>query len=1411
MKKILFLLLSIYCCKNSFAQLDFDWANKIKNEQGGNDFAQALTSDAAGNVLVTGVFSGTADLIYGADTALVSSNGGLDIYMAKFDTSGNLLWKKTMGGPLDDYTYSIKTDSNGDIYISGTCSENADFDGGDDTTLIQINGPSNSGIIFLAKYSSLGDLIWVKGMSSANGFGLGKDIEFAANGDVILAGNFKVTVDFDPSPAVLNFSAISTNYYDIFITRFTSNGDLVWAKQIGGNNYDEVKGMAIDASDNIYLTGYFMSTVDFDPGPAVTSFTAPVNRKLFYLAKYSGLGDLVWVNYNPQNESEGGDIALESSGNLVVTGFFNVQFSIANAGNTFYEFVNTGNRTFVFRVTPSDSILWGDSYATIGNLSIASGRAGDIYISGYSNTNVWGISLNKISASGSLAWSQQMINTNDASSSQVCFTANNKIVHVGYYSNAIDFDPSPANNSLGSISQNSGFIAAYNESNGLVWLNGVRDDNTSYIINEKVIENDYSGNILVGGSFQGNINANPTSNSMISLPASRIASYMVKYSPSGEHLWMNYVRGSGSCAVKAMTFDKNNNLYVAGSFSLKAFFDPNGLNDTLTASGSDDIYIAKFDSLGNYKWAFNIGGNSATSGYDLAVKLKCVNDRIYLIGNFFGTVDFNPSATSNTLVSVGGVNDFVACYDTTGAYVFAYPFLGKLTDLHKSKSNHLLLCGTFNGTRDLDFGPAVYNVAPPNTTGAFVARYDAQFNFVWATRIDGGPASPQQIRTDSLDNSYLVATSQSITNFYSTNSTFLTSGTFNTPLSYYFFKYDSVGIVQWVKSTVKSTTNEIVDIELDRLGNIYMVANFANTLDVDFDNGVVSLSPFSSSNADMYIACYTANGDFSYVKSNPTFGIELVNDLAIFDNNLSFYFTGGYSDGYNVNYAGIDKFISGRYLVNYNLSCLNAAQIISTSNASNCGPGSLTLAATASSGSINWYNTASSSTILFTGNSFTTPVLAASKTYYVEAAASTCNLARVPVTASIIAIPTITANNYVSCQPASFSLNAIPSAGTVNWYTNASGGTLVGSGVPYVTPFLTATTTYYAEADNNGCLSATRIPVTASVNSAPVATLTLTDSTFTATPAGLSYQWLNCATDTVISNAFSNIYTPTVSGTYAAIVSQNGCADTTVCIPIQLATLACGELFISEYLEGTSNTKAIEIYNPSSASVSLSGYSLELYANGTSTATNTLNLTGTLAAFDVYVVANSQSTAPVLAAADITSAVCAFNGNDAIALKHNGNVIDVVGEIGVNPGTSWTVGAGSTLDYTLVRNASVDGPSNLWTSVQSQWIINPVNTVSNLGSHTSNCQSGNGLITAHSELSGITIRPNPASELLQIKLTDHELAEFELIDLTGSCVLKMKVFEGINTIHLPELPSGLYLVKAVTGQGTYYTKVVISN
>lgn len=140
------------------------------------------------------------------------------------------------------------------------------------------------------------------------------------------------------------------------------------------------------------------------------------------------------------------------------------------------------------------------------------------------------------------------------------------------------------------------------------------------------------------------------------------------------------------------------------------------------------------------------------------------------------------------------------------------------------------------------------------------------------------------------------------------------------------------------------------------------------------------------------------------------------------------------------------------------------------------------------------------------------------------------------------------------------------------------------------------------------------------------------------------------------------------------------------------------ELYFSKYGEGSSNNKFLEIYNGTGAAVDLADYSVELYANGASVATNTQTfVAGTmLASGDVYVLRNSgAANAAIVAAADISSSTCNFNGDDAIALKKLGAVIDVIGAIGTDPGTAWAVGstASGTLDKTLIRKLSVCSPN----------------------------------------------------------------------------------------------------------------------
>lgn len=176
------------------------------------------------------------------------------------------------------------------------------------------------------------------------------------------------------------------------------------------------------------------------------------------------------------------------------------------------------------------------------------------------------------------------------------------------------------------------------------------------------------------------------------------------------------------------------------------------------------------------------------------------------------------------------------------------------------------------------------------------------------------------------------------------------------------------------------------------------------------------------------------------------------------------------------------------------------------------------------------------------------------------------------------------------------------------------------------------------------------------------------------------------------------------------------------------------DLFISEYIEGSSNNKAIEIYNGTGSPVDLGtgGYTLELYSNGASVPSQSKNLDGVIVSGDVFVIIHPSATdAGILAAADDSNSVVVnFSGDDAVALRKNGVLIDVFGQIGFDPGTNWGSGLTSTADHTLVRKSSIcagDPNGSDAFDPAIEWDGFAIDTSSNLGSHTSNCLTAPGI------------------------------------------------------------------------------------
>jgi predicted extracellular nuclease len=170
------------------------------------------------------------------------------------------------------------------------------------------------------------------------------------------------------------------------------------------------------------------------------------------------------------------------------------------------------------------------------------------------------------------------------------------------------------------------------------------------------------------------------------------------------------------------------------------------------------------------------------------------------------------------------------------------------------------------------------------------------------------------------------------------------------------------------------------------------------------------------------------------------------------------------------------------------------------------------------------------------------------------------------------------------------------------------------------------------------------------------------------------------------------------------------------------------DLFFSEYIEGTSNNKALEIYNGTGVPINLAtgGYNVQMFFNGSASAGLTINLTGTIANGDVYVLAHSSASSAILAQADQTNGAGWFNGDDAVVLRNGIVVIDVIGQIGFDPGTEWGTGLISTADNTLRRMSNIlagdlDGSDTFNPTVE--WDGFATDTFGGLGAHTVNTPS----------------------------------------------------------------------------------------
>ena len=217
--------------------LSYEWAKAH-----GGYFSRILVVSIGtdGSVYTAGYFQSTVDFDPGAGTSNLTSDGLLDMFISKLDSDGNFVWAKRMGGTGTDTISTIFLDDSNNIYSTGGFAGTVDFDPGAGTSNLTSAGSND---VFISKLDSNGDFVWAKKVGGGTG-----DYAYNVIGNgttsVYLSGTFTGTVDFDPGVGTSNL--VSNGSVDMFFLKIDSDGNYIWAKQIGGNDYDEPYAMNID-------------------------------------------------------------------------------------------------------------------------------------------------------------------------------------------------------------------------------------------------------------------------------------------------------------------------------------------------------------------------------------------------------------------------------------------------------------------------------------------------------------------------------------------------------------------------------------------------------------------------------------------------------------------------------------------------------------------------------------------------------------------------------------------------------------------------------------------------------------------------------------------------------------------------------------------------------------------------------------------------------------------------------------------------------------------------------------------------------------------------------------------------------------------------------------------------------------
>jgi ELWxxDGT repeat protein len=424
------------------------------------------------------------------------------------------------GAEFTDLGTGVATDTLGNVYVTGIVEGDA----------------------FVAKYTSSGTPVWTRAL--VGWFGTeGTDITVDASGNVYWTGSFTGTVDFNPGTEIYNLSS-PTNYSG-YVQKLDSSGNFLWAIRYGGSGDVNMTGIGLDTAENVYTTGDFHNTVDFNPGTGFKNLTSAGGSDVF-VAKLDNAGNFGWaVQTGSSGDDRGHDIVLDLLNSVYITGGFADGADFDPGLGTLLVNTHGSDDAFLWKLTSAGALVWAHALggvATEVGQGVAVDLANDVYLTGY------------------------------------------------FYGDA-DFDPGTGVCQLQNAGNSDVFALKFHGDGSFVW--GNRMGGTSDEQGRRIAV-DPANNLFVMGLFQGIGDFNPgtgtanlTSAGLNDVFISRLAA------STGNYLWAGSLGGAGQDQAAGLALDGTGALYTVGFFEGTADFDPTTGIHNLISAGETDLFVSQ--------------------------------------------------------------------------------------------------------------------------------------------------------------------------------------------------------------------------------------------------------------------------------------------------------------------------------------------------------------------------------------------------------------------------------------------------------------------------------------------------------------------------------------------------------------------------------------------------------------------------------------------------------------------------------------------------------------------------------------------------------------------------------------------------------------------------------------------------